>query len=104
MTTGICTGTQRVLWWLHRLAEDHKGGFCGHWGSMIVVMASQSTLWDVNDLIYQLFRVKMWNLVNFHLVKVSLCSRSMWVNYQKCVWKICFEQKRSPETKRDIDG
>ena len=18
------------LWWLHGLAEDHKGGFCGH--------------------------------------------------------------------------
>ena len=19
-----------VQWWLHELAEDHKGGFCGH--------------------------------------------------------------------------
>ena len=22
--------TNMVLLWLHKLAEDHKGGFCGH--------------------------------------------------------------------------
>ena len=23
-------GINMVVWWLHGLAEDHKGGFCGH--------------------------------------------------------------------------
>ena len=34
---GCCGGyrgkmrTSRVLWWIQGLAEDSKGGFCGHW-------------------------------------------------------------------------
>ena len=33
-----------TLWWLHGLAEDHKGGFCGHLVSLLYSECCDATL------------------------------------------------------------
>ena len=71
-------------------------------------MASQTALCDVNDLRYQMFRIKKGDVDSGQLppckFKVPLCfmlcgplSKNV---YEKCI----LNQKRIPTPKRDMDG
>ena len=64
--------------------------------------ASQTTLCNVNDLRYQLFRIKKGDVDSSQLppCKDTLMLHAKRANYQACVWKRCLEQEAdipSPE-------
>ena len=71
-------------------------------------MASQTALCDVNDLRYQMFRIKKGDVDSGqHLpckFKVPLCFMLCGPIIKKCVWKIYFDQKRITTAKGDMDG
>ena len=61
-------------------------------------MASQTALCDVNDLRYQMFRIKKGDVDSGQLppckFKVPLCFMLCGPNIKKCVWKIYFEPEK----------
>ena len=72
-------------------------------------MASQTALSDVNDLRYQMFRIKKGDLDSGQLptckFMVPLCFMLCGPIIKKCVWKIYVEpKKRIATAKRDMDG
>ena len=66
-------------------------------------MASQTALCDVNDLRYQMFRIKKGNVDSGQLppckFKVPLCFMLCGPIIKKCVWKIYFEPKKDTNSK-----
>ena len=61
-------------------------------------MASHTALCDVNDLRYQMFRIKKWDVASGQLppckFKVPLCFMPCRQIIKKLVWKIYFKPKK----------
>ena len=74
----------------------------------IVVMASQTALCDVNDLSYQMFRIKKEDVDSGQLptckLKVPLCFMLCGPIINNVYGKYILNQKRIPTAKRDMDG
>ena len=62
---------------------------------MSKMYASQTSFCKVNDLIYQLLRVKKGDVDSSHLppCQETFMIHAMRVNYQACIWKMYLEQE-----------
>ena len=71
-------------------------------------MALQTALCDVNDLRYQMFRVKKGDVDSGQLppckFKVPFYLMLCGPIIKQCVWKIYFEPKRIPTAKTEMNG
>ena len=75
---------------------------CLHYCKVHYCKSTQTTLCNVNDLRYQLFRIKKGDVDSSQLppCKDTLMLHAKRANYQACVWKRCLEQEAdipSPE-------
>ena len=71
-------------------------------------MASQTAICDVNDLRYQMFRIKKGDVDSGQLppckFKIPLCFMLCGPIIKKCVCKYILNQKRIQTAKRDMGG